>query len=213
MEALRRPAYEGFVEAVPDKGMFVSRVRFEDFIELYEIRLGMESIAARLCAARKTDDDIKQMEDILLYYEEELKKGNYLKAVQKDNEFHMVVIAGAKNSRMENMLRIVLEQCGRAVTLSASDPSRMETVIIPAHRKIFNAIVAGEPDRAEKAAREHILDVQEFFTKYQLKHIPLSSDFNRFCLLLKGSRSFPFHHFIPECMELSVKEISMRRNE
>ena len=170
MEALRRLAYEGFVESVPDRGIFVARVRFEDFIELYEIRLGMESIAARLCAVRKTASDLERMEEALLFYENETKKGNYLKAIQKDDEFHMLVISGAKNSRMENMLRIVLEQCSRAVTLSASAPNRMEQVIIPAHRKIFDAIADGAPDRAEIAVREHILNVQEFFTQYQIKH-------------------------------------------
>ncbi len=169
-EALRRLAYEGFVEAIPEKGMFVSRVHIEDFLELYEIKMGLEGLAARLCAARKTDDLVRQMEKTLQQYEMEVKRGNYLKAVQKDNEFHMQFISGAKNSRLENYLRIVLEQCGRAVTLSASDPVRMENVIIPAHQKIFEGIAAGDPDRAEKAAREHVLNVQEFFTQYQIKH-------------------------------------------
>ena len=44
MEALRRLAYEGFVEAVLIR-VCLFHGRFEDFIELYEIRLGMESIA------------------------------------------------------------------------------------------------------------------------------------------------------------------------
>jgi DNA-binding GntR family transcriptional regulator len=168
--ALRRLAYEGFVEDIQEKGMFVSRVHIEDFIELYEIKMGMEGVAARLCAVRKTDRLIRQMEDTLLQYEKEVKKGNYLKAVQKDNEFHILLIEGAKNKRLENYMRVVLEQCGRAVTLSASDPVRMETVIQPAHRKLLDAIIGGEPDLAEKAAREHVVDVQDFFTKYQIEH-------------------------------------------
>lgn len=168
--ALRRLAYEGFVDEVQDKGMFVARVQIEDFIELYEIKMGMEGVAARLCAVRKTDRLIKQMEDTLSHYEKEVKKGNYLKAVQRDNEFHLLIIEGAKNKRLENYMRVVLEQCSRAVTLSASDPVRMETVILPAHRKVLDAIIAGEPDLAEKAAREHVVDVQDFFTKYQIKH-------------------------------------------
>jgi len=168
--ALRRLAYEGFVEDIKDKGMFVSRVHIEDFIELYEIKMGMEGVAARLCAVRKTDQVLRQMEEALLRYEKEVKAGNFLKAVQTDNAFHTAFIAGAKNTRLENYLRIVLEQCSRAVTLSASEPERMDKVILPAHRKIFDAISAGDPERAEAAAREHVTDVQEFFTQYQLKH-------------------------------------------
>jgi DNA-binding GntR family transcriptional regulator len=168
--ALRRLAYEGFVDDIQDKGMFISRVHIEDFIELYEIKMGMEGVAARLCAVRKTDRLLRQMEDALLQYEREVTHGNYLKAVQKDNDFHSAFIAGSKNTRLENFLRIVLEQCARAVTLSASDPGRMEKVILPAHRRIFDAIAGGDPDLAETAAREHVVDVQDFFTQYQLKH-------------------------------------------
>lgn len=168
--ALRRLAYEGFVDEVQEKGMFVSRVHIEDFIELYEIKMGMEGVAARLCAVRKTDKLIHQMEETLRQYEKEVKKGNLLKAVQKDNEFHLLLIEGAKNKRLENYMRVILEQCSRAVTLSASDPVRMEQVILPAHRQVLDAIVAGESERAERAAREHVVDVQDFFTRYQLLH-------------------------------------------
>lgn len=168
--ALKRLAFEGFVDEIQDKGMFVSSVHIEDYIELYEIKMGMEGVAARLCAVRRTDKTIKQMEETLLQYEKEVKKGNYLRAVQKDHEFHITFIEGAKNKRLENYLRVILEQCSRAATLSASDPVRMEMVISPAHRKIFDAILKGEPEFAEKAAREHVVDVQDFFTRYQIGH-------------------------------------------
>ena len=168
--ALRRLAYEGFVDEIPDKGTFVARVHIEDFIELYEIKMGMEGVAARLCAIRKTDALLQQMEDILLQHEKCVKEGDYLNAVQKDTEFHAAFIAGAKNQRLENYLRIILEQCGHAVTLSASAPGRMEAVILPAHRRIFDAIVRGEPDLAEAAARDHVTDVQDFLTQYQIRH-------------------------------------------
>ncbi|NLB29213.1 MAG: GntR family transcriptional regulator [Clostridiales bacterium] len=170
MAALRRLAYEGFVDEIPDKGMFVSQVHIEDFIELYEIKMGMEGIAARLCAVRKTDALLNQLEDILLGYEQCIRDEDYLNAVRKDTEFHSVFIAGAKNQRLENYMRIILEQCGHAVTLSASAPGRMETVILPAHRRIFEAISRGEPELAEKAARDHVADVQDFLTQYQIRH-------------------------------------------
>ena len=169
-EALRRLAYEGFVDAVPDKGMFVSEIHIEDYLEIYEIRLGLEGIAARLCAKRKTDELIKKMDSALSTYEKEYRKGNYLKAIHKDNEFHSLIISGSNNSRIKKYMKIIMEQCGRAVTLSASDPERMENELIPAHRKIYEAIAAGNSEGAEAAIRQHILDVMDFFTRYQIKH-------------------------------------------
>ncbi len=167
-EALKRLAYEGFVYAVPDKGSFVSRVRIEDFIELYEIRMGLESIAAGLCAIRKTDSLVSMMENTLKQYEEEFKKGNFLKAIQKDDEFHLLFIAGSKNARLESYLRIIIEQCNRAMSISATNPERIEKIIIPTHRNIFRAIANGDPGLAELATKEHLAHVMEYFKKYQV---------------------------------------------
>jgi DNA-binding GntR family transcriptional regulator len=170
MEALRRLSYEGFVEHIPDKGMFVTKVRFEDLLELYEIKEGIEGIAARLCALRKTDQIIKKMEDCLAKYEDQLSKGKYLKAVDTDNQFHMLFISGARNSRMEKYMQVILEQSKRGVYLSASDPDRMKNIIVPTHRRILDAIKEGNGELAEKLAKEHMQDVQKFFVDYQTTH-------------------------------------------
>lgn len=85
MQALRRLAYEGFIDDIPGKGMFVSRVRIEDFMELSEIKMGLESMAARLCAIRRTERELKEMEEVLLQHEREYKKGNLPNCPNRSN--------------------------------------------------------------------------------------------------------------------------------
>ncbi len=70
---------------------------------------------------------------------------------------------------MENYLRMYWS--------NAAAPSRFPLRTCPDGKrdhsgppKNIRGIVAGDPDRAEKAAREHVVNVQEFFTKYQIKH-------------------------------------------
>jgi DNA-binding GntR family transcriptional regulator len=170
MEALRRLAYEGFANYVPDKGMFVSKVRFEDVLELFEIREGLEGIAAKLCAARRTHALILQMDACLKAYEKEFREGNYSQMANKDTEFHLLILSGARNLRMENYLKLIIDQSRRGVFLSATDPERIENCIMVIHRRILAAITAGDGVEAEKAIREHLAEVQGFFKRYQYEH-------------------------------------------
>ena len=66
---------------------------------------------------RKTDRIIKKMEGCLAKYEDQLSKGSTSKAVDTDNQFHMLFISGARNSRMEKLHAGVLEQSKRGVYL------------------------------------------------------------------------------------------------
>lgn len=170
MDALRRLAYEGFVDHIPDKGMFVSRVRFGDMIELFEIREGIETIAARLCSLRKTDELIEKMENCLCQYEKFYRMGEYSRVVDFDNEFHMHFVLGARNERMLNYWHILFEQTKRGVFLSATDPERIEKSIMVMHRKILNAIKQGNGNLAEECVKEHYEEVLEFFKQYQIKN-------------------------------------------
>ena len=56
-EALRDLAREQLVEVFPRRGIFVSGVDVGDIAGLSEVRLVLESKAARLAAERRNDDD------------------------------------------------------------------------------------------------------------------------------------------------------------
>ena len=52
-EALRRLAAEGLIEHAPNRGAVVRRLSPRDISELFQIRVEMESLAARLAAASR----------------------------------------------------------------------------------------------------------------------------------------------------------------
>lgn len=89
-----------------------------------------------------------------------------------------MIIAGAKNIRMGNILQTIIEQCSR-IAISVSNEDRVErikTAILPAHFKIFKAIADGDPDRAEIFMKEHIKDVADYFSHCQLR-IPYATKY------------------------------------
>jgi DNA-binding GntR family transcriptional regulator len=169
MEALRQLAYEGFVRLVPAKGVLVSSVRRDDMIELFQIREGIEGVAAKMCALRQPDQIIRRMDLCLTQAERAYRMGKYSAAVERDHEFHALLISGSGNARMLRLALPVLEQTKRATYFSATDPKMVERSLRQ-HRDTLNAIIAGDAEQAEKCAQKHMVDVQEYAKEYPLKH-------------------------------------------
>src|SRR5437879_11262961 len=57
-EAIFRLEREGLVEAVDGKGAFVASYAIDDLIEIYQIREGLEPLAARLSCPHLLDADL-----------------------------------------------------------------------------------------------------------------------------------------------------------
>ena len=169
MEALRRLAYEGFVRFVPAKGIFVSPARLDDLIELYQIREGIEGVAARLCALRQPDQIIREMNLCLTRGERAFRRGEYSEASNYDNKFHALLIAGSGNTKLQQFANPILEQTKRGTYLSATDSKRVERSSRQ-HKDTLEAIIAGDAEQAEKNAKAHMADVQEFVKEYRLNH-------------------------------------------
>jgi DNA-binding GntR family transcriptional regulator len=61
-EALKQLEAEKLVVFVPRRGMFVSDVQITDLQQIYEVRMAIERLGARLAAERATTEDIVEME-------------------------------------------------------------------------------------------------------------------------------------------------------
>lgn len=63
-EALRYLESEGLVESRGTKGMFVVKLTIEEAMQIYELRMAVESAAALQFSARATDADIQELVDV-----------------------------------------------------------------------------------------------------------------------------------------------------
>ena len=63
-EALRRLATDGLVEITPNSGAVVARWDDDDILDLYAVRQQLEALAARWAAERRTDEQLRQMQDL-----------------------------------------------------------------------------------------------------------------------------------------------------
>ena len=122
-------------------------------IELYEVRRILEASAATLAAGRI---DAAEKDDLARILERMRQAQTVEELVEADVAFHAVIAKAAGNAVLASLLASLSTRTmrvrlwhGRAVD-DALDETREE------HRRIFEAISAGDPELARAAATAHI---------------------------------------------------------
>jgi DNA-binding GntR family transcriptional regulator len=157
-EAIFRLEREGLIEAVDGKGAFVASCAIDDLIEIYQIREGLEPLAARLACAHVSDADLDYHEKQIKRYRAnpKLLEQDPAKWLRLGWELHHMFIHASKNTRLIEVIERMQNQIelfrglGRAV-------SREETpAAIEEHWEIVLALRARDAARAEQAVRTHL---------------------------------------------------------
>lgn len=164
-EALKVLAAKGLVDARQKRGTYVRpredwslldadvlRWQFEGrggqalLDQLAEVRAIVEPAGARLAAMRRTDDDVQTLTDALAAMANAADDG--LSMVEADLQFHRALLAATHNellTRMELVIETALAERDRLVHADRADDP------MPTHRAVFEAVAAGDPDKAEEA--------------------------------------------------------------
>lgn len=169
-EALSRLAANGYVNIIPDQGAFVTKFHLEDLLEWYDVREGLESVAARWFALRHNDQSLAILEKCCQEHDQAYPAGNYADAVEKDDEFHMALAQGSCNPHLVTMLSSCIAHCKRRKSIASTMAEDTHGLLAQQHRVIVDAIRQGDADGAEQAVKKHIntiRDVQrEYFINY-----------------------------------------------
>jgi GntR family transcriptional repressor for pyruvate dehydrogenase complex len=141
---------QGFIEVRHGGGVFLRRSR--GFGELLEVRL------AELAATRRAESDLVAMRDALAQMESEVD-GNQL-GLGGDSAFHHAVHRAGNNKVLEHVIDGLAEAIHETRVESLSEPGRPRNSL-QAHRRILEAIEAGQPARAADAMRAHLRQVSD----------------------------------------------------
>jgi DNA-binding GntR family transcriptional regulator len=152
-EALKQLALEKLVTIVPRRGMFVTDIRINDLGRLFEVRLELESLAARLAAERGSMAAWKRMEQALSTLDEERADNETLIAI--DQDCHKIIYEAANNVFLHDTLVTYYAHSLRLWYYFLADLADMTTAIIE-HRRILDALRAGQPERAGRLMAGHI---------------------------------------------------------
>lgn len=172
-EALNKLSSLGLIESQQGRGTFVCspdaqtvmEPMFHAFLlddasicELMEVRYYLEKIIARLAAKRITPVQIDALRENVLDMEQSVGARNLEMFAEKDLVFHLMLAEISAN----NILRRILTALREMMTKFFEDFSHTPGIAersVRYHQKILQAILHKDPEEAERAMQEHILDI------------------------------------------------------
>lgn len=153
--AIHALAEEGLVEAIPNKGAVVLGVSLDDLVEIYDIRMRLEGIAASLAAKRISDDSLTKLTESVELSEFYLTKNDSDHLKELDSDFHNILYKSSGNRHLCKILTELHRNIRSYRKMSLSVPERLKTSV-EEHKKLLSAIKAHDGALAEKIAVEHI---------------------------------------------------------
>jgi DNA-binding GntR family transcriptional regulator len=154
-EALRDLAREQLVEVFPRRGIFVSGVEVGDIAGLSEVRLVLESKAARLAAERRNEEDRVLTEALLDELSQTAGGLDERGLIDLDQRIHRHVYRCTHNPFLEATLEEYYVLTLRIWFLALDRVERLDDAVHE-HHAILAAVRDADADRAEEAMRSHV---------------------------------------------------------
>jgi DNA-binding GntR family transcriptional regulator len=152
-EALNRLTADGFLTFSPKQGFFRKPLEVKEIFDLYELRLLIETGAARLAAERGSDEAISEIEDYLDHGADEFPERTIDNLVALDEGFHERLM---KLSGNVEMLRTLQNINARIRYVRWIDMQGRRDGTQGEHRAIVQALKRRDPQQCAALLRQHI---------------------------------------------------------
>lgn len=158
-EALKRLEQEGFVERC-GKFRLVRRLSVRDLRELYFVRKLLEPEACSLAASNSRSDALEELEGFLLGMEDCLRRGEHRGLDRFNRLFDERIYELSGNGLLERILKGVLTALLPYRAMATRVPERAWATY-EEHRRIFEALKDGDPERARTMSLLHLKRAEE----------------------------------------------------
>ena len=158
--ALIRLEQEGLVVREPHRGARVRPVSDEEAIEILEARAVLEGLAVRMAAERIDDIGAARLRACLSRQRELLEHGDLLGASDTNADLHATLLELSGHDTALRLIHALNSQSVRYQYRTILIPGRPASSVAE-HTAIVDAVVDGDPDRAEIAMRTHLFNVAQ----------------------------------------------------
>jgi DNA-binding GntR family transcriptional regulator len=174
-QALFRLQQEGYVEVLFRSGWRVLPFDFDQFEQLYDLRMVLETTAAhRLCEdAKRVDRELLDKLNAIWLVPAAERSSDTVQVAQWDEEFHCALVAAAGNSEMARVHRDVTDRIRIIRRLDFTKQARIDATY-DEHAKILRAIQRKRGDQAALLLRAHIGSSQAEVRKITLHQVHLA---------------------------------------
>jgi DNA-binding GntR family transcriptional regulator len=152
--ALHRLVSEGLVVQRPYSSWEVVPLTSRDARELYTLRGALEALAARLAAENMDAAKKKTLKEAFACLVAAAESNDAKSIGDADLALHKCIVALSDHRRLAEQYALV-EQQVRMYIASTNARLHSRKLVVREHQGMVSAILAGNPDDAERLAREH----------------------------------------------------------
>lgn len=130
-----------------------------DVIALLELRISIETEAAALAAIRRSDGNLRVMQDAMTAFLSAIEEGR--DAIAADFQFHHEIARATQNKHFADMMNSLGSQAIPRARLETTSPDESQRLgylrrVHQEHENILNAITAQDAESARAAMRTHL---------------------------------------------------------
>ena len=167
-EALKSLVAQGFLEVKQGDRTFVKSITSEKLqdplslllkadtqkiFDLIEVRKAIEAWGAFHAAQRGSEEDIKQLEEIIEEMKEALDEGKSWE--KQDADFHLAMAQATHNTIQTHIMSTIYDLLRESVARVFRDQGKAKK-LFSQHYRIFSAIKNRSPDKARERVLEHL---------------------------------------------------------
>lgn len=153
--ALKILEKEGLVEHIPKVGVVVKEITKKDAIEIYAVRKALETVATETAMQLMTEEDFKELDDLLTQTEEKNAQGNVEDVIKLFNNFHEIIYLKSNTLRLREIVMNIQEYLSRFRRICLNTADRRDQAVVE-HRLLYHAMVAKDKRRIQLLIEDHL---------------------------------------------------------
>ena len=154
-EALGRLASEGLVTITPRRGAVVTQLSREEFIDAYQVREALETLAVRLAVPLMSDAEVAHLRELCELMDRAARDDEVHVFFDTNNSFHEALVRGSRNQKLHEVHRMLVGQMVPYLPRSLELRGNLQQSVAE-HQAILAAIEDRDAGRAADLLAEHI---------------------------------------------------------
>jgi DNA-binding GntR family transcriptional regulator len=159
-EAIRILATEGFIEISPRRGAFVAHLDQSDAENLFDVRLVLEPLGARLAARHRSPEGTCTLRNSIEHARLAMEAGRLDEVASLNTEFHIRLVEMSGNPYL---ISITSQTIQRAQWVYRQNAATRAPHSWSEHAGLMEAIEVGDEELAEAEARRHVAVARHSF--------------------------------------------------
>jgi len=164
-EAFKALVGSGLVETIPNRGTFVASLGLPQLIEMFEVMAELEGMCARLAARRISERQTSELQSLLDNCATAQQQGDPDAYYYENERFHDCIYRASHNAFLAQQARQLQTRLKPYRRLQLRVRNRAARSL-EEHRRIVEAILAGDGRSAEQHIKDHVQIQGERFTDF-----------------------------------------------